>query len=320
MNETDTNVANSTSTDENTVATTKTSTWSDIAGNSWAADDVNETGESATDVGTEVGTEVDAEVDAEVGTEVDTEVGTEVDTEVVTEVDTEVDTEENEPEKYSREYFYKFGDQHTKNLRRKDICTFSWANDGTCLVISDYGKYEWADSRHSGTSKLVPFNGTYRQWCRYHSIRDARCSGHHPINRFCGWDVKIEYPYPYTEEQKAEKEAQRQERLENRNQRYENRPPRQQYDGPRSGGRQQYNGPRSGGRQQYNSQRSGGYRQQPYRGQQEYRPRRGYNQGGYKNDEHRHERHEHRQHDSYRPTKHYRKEAGEDGFVTVGGQ
>jgi hypothetical protein len=86
-------------------------------------------------------------------------------------------------DKYSSERFFSWNEfEHRRSLRLKDICTFTHAYDGIFLVESDFGKYEWSQKDNA----MVPFNGTFLQWCYFRKVYDNfECIGKRTIRDMC---------------------------------------------------------------------------------------------------------------------------------------
>ena len=87
--------------------------------------------------------------------------------------------------------FFRHGDQHTKKISKRNVCVFIANQDSQkFLLLTDFGKYHW----NKGTDIVVPFSGTYAQWCKHLEIKRGRCIGIHKISRFCGENVTIMGP------------------------------------------------------------------------------------------------------------------------------
>lgn len=101
-------------------------------------------------------------------------------------------------DKYGSERFHSWGDQHTKQLRLQDYCTFRHAEDGIFHVQSDFGSYEWSQRENA----MVPFNGTFVQWCHFRNVLNKLDSGFDGdqwlsrISLMCGDDVLLQTPPP----------------------------------------------------------------------------------------------------------------------------
>ena len=90
-----------------------------------------------------------------------------------------------------KDTFFKHGDQHTKKISKNVTCVFVSSPDSTkYLLLTDFGKYHW----NKGTDTLIPFSGTYVQWCKHLGIKRGKCIGFHKINRFCGGNITIISP------------------------------------------------------------------------------------------------------------------------------
>lgn len=90
------------------------------------------------------------------------------------------------PKKFSYEYFYRHCEQHVKNISKHGVCVFITNPDSTMyLLLTDFGKYEW----NTESDRLIPFSGTYKQWCKFHHFKRGKCIGFHKISTICGENI-----------------------------------------------------------------------------------------------------------------------------------
>jgi len=95
----------------------------------------------------------------------------------------------SEPKKFSYEYFYRHCEQHLKNISKYGVCVFIVDPDSTrYLLLTDFGKYEWK----TDSDTLIPFSGTYKQWCKFHHFKRGKCIGFHKISTICGENILTE--------------------------------------------------------------------------------------------------------------------------------
>ncbi len=83
-------------------------------------------------------------------------------------------------------------DVHTQKLRETDSAKIIYGGiDEKFFLETQYGNYEWSSPKYiDGNNTIYPFNGSYKEWCKYVGVENGTIVGEHIIMDFCK-DVSI---------------------------------------------------------------------------------------------------------------------------------
>ncbi len=77
-------------------------------------------------------------------------------------------------------------------LKLTDIGHFTWGFGSDFFIeVDGLGNFVWSDPDYQGNHIILPFAGSYKEWCEKLKIPFGRDKGEHVIKDYCGNDVSI---------------------------------------------------------------------------------------------------------------------------------
>jgi hypothetical protein len=78
-----------------------------------------------------------------------------------------------------------------EKLTIDDWADFTWFWNDKFFLETKKGNFIWSSPDYNGDNTIVPFDGTYVDYCEKENIDFGRAKGDHEIGRYCGTEVKI---------------------------------------------------------------------------------------------------------------------------------
>lgn len=77
-------------------------------------------------------------------------------------------------------------------LTLDDVAEFTFNFINKFFMETDKGNFVWdCPDYPGGNNTIKPFDGSYKDWCRFEGIPYGRCKGKHTIRNYCGNEVQI---------------------------------------------------------------------------------------------------------------------------------
>ncbi len=68
---------------------------------------------------------------------------------------------------------------------------FTWSFRSQFFIETTIGNFIWNDPDYGGNNTIIPYSGSYKDWCINLNIPYGRDKGQHIIKEYCGNELTI---------------------------------------------------------------------------------------------------------------------------------